>query len=282
MWQVFDPDDEVLKQEFFLADEVPYNLIHHIIDSPEAMLLKTEDHRAIFAQSPGHNAWLWISPIPAIQARRLLIQELVHHLYRNQHPVLCGITGDPAVAELFAASYQDVNKIYSRFHASIESHSCTKVRSLSHIAGEMIKPAFEHIDVIAQYMCEFADEEFGVEIAAKDYVHAAARAVGSGNTYLWIVDGQPVATASIAHRSPRHARINGVYTPPHHRHQGYAEAIIAAICGVLHQEGRRAMLYTDQTQVSSNQTYGNVGFAIKGKVIDIRFRDVLDPPLISK
>ncbi len=282
MWQVFDPDDEVLKQEFFLADEVPYNLIHHIIDSPEAILLKTEDHRAVFAQSPGHNAWLWISPIPAIQAKRLLIQELVHHLYRNQHPVLCGITGDPSVAELFAASYQDLNKIYSRFHASIESYSCTKVRSLHHVPGEMMKSAFEHIDIIAQYMCGFAHEELGVEIAVSDYLSAAVRAVGNGNTYLWIVDGQPVATANIAHRSPRYARINGVYTPPENRNQGYAEAIIAAICSVLHKEGRRAMLYTDQNQVSSNQTYNNVGFAIKGKVVDIRFRDVLDSRLISK
>lgn len=276
MWQLFDPDDEVLKQEFFLADEVPYNLIHHIIDSPEAILLKTEDHRAVFAQSPGHNAWLWISPVPALQARHVLIQELVQYLSRIEHPVLGGITGDRSVAELFATCYQELNTMHSRVHASIESYSCTKARQLIPVRGELIKPAFEHIDVIAQYMCGFAAEEFGVEIAMGDYLRAAIRAVGNGNTYLWIVDGQPVATANIAHRSPRYARINGVYTLPEMRHQGYSGAIIAAICGVLHEEGRHAMLYRDLTHAHSNKAYKNVGFATKGKIIDIRFRHFLD------
>ncbi|WP_237690796.1 GNAT family N-acetyltransferase [Paenibacillus caui] len=38
--------------------------------------------------------------------------------------------------------------------------------------------------------------------------------------------------ASIAHRSPRHARINGVYTPPSLRRQGYASAIVAGLCSI--------------------------------------------------
>lgn len=274
MWQVFGPDDDVLKQDFFLADEVPYNLIHHIIDSPEAILLKTEDHRAVFAQSPGHNAWLWISPVPALQARRMLIQELVQYLYRIDHPVLCGITAEPSVAELFATCYQEVNWVDSRIHGGIESYSCAKVRHPIAVSGELIKPTFEHIDIMTQYMSGFAAEEFGVEITVNDYLSAAVRAVGCGNSYLWIVDGQPVATANIAHRSPRYARINGVYTLPEMRGQGYAGAIVAAVCSVLHKEGRRAMLYTDLTHIHSDHAYGNVGFATKGKVIDIRFQAI--------
>lgn len=277
MWQVFNPDDEVLEQEFFLADEVPYNWIHHIIDSADAVLLKMEDHRAVFAQSPGQNAWLWMSPILAHPAKRTLMQELVQHLKMVKHPPLCGITGERSVAELFATCYNEVTPIHNHMLMGIVSYSCTQAQQPVHVRGELIKPSFEHIDIIAQYMSGFASECFDVEIKAEDYISAAVRAVGNGNTYLWVVDGSPVATANIAHRSPRYARINGVYTVPDQRNQGYAGAAVAAICTLLQEEQRIAMLYAGTNKSHSNRAYQNIGFAVQGQVVDIRFSPLSNP-----
>lgn len=52
--------DIVLGQRQFMCDEVQYNLVHRITELESSTCLKTSDGQMIFAQSQGHNAWLWI------------------------------------------------------------------------------------------------------------------------------------------------------------------------------------------------------------------------------
>ncbi|MNR60825.1 FR47-like protein [compost metagenome] len=77
--------------------------------------------------------------------------------------------------------------------------------------------------------------------------------------------------ARIAHRSPRHGRINDVYTPPAERKKGYASAIVAELCSILEGESLQPMLYADQGNPDSNRVYRNIGFMENGIVVDIKF-----------
>lgn len=95
--------------------------------------------------------------------------------------------------------------------------------------------------------------------------------IATGNLYLWIVDDRPVAMANIAHRSPRHGRINAVYTSPSFRKNGYGSAIVAQLCAKLEEGGLTAMLYADLKNPTANKIYIHIGFIPCGKVMDIKF-----------
>lgn len=87
------------------------------------------------------------------------------------------------------------------------------------------------------------------------------QAAAEGHSLLWVVDGEPVSTATIARRTRQTAAINRVYTPPHLRGRGYAGSVTAALVDRIFAEGRAAAcLYTDLRNPISNRCYANIGF----------------------
>ncbi|WP_431087579.1 GNAT family N-acetyltransferase [Paenibacillus sp. 8b26] len=95
--------------------------------------------------------------------------------------------------------------------------------------------------------------------------------IKAGDLYLWIVKNTPVSMANIAHRSPRHAQINAVYTPTNYRKKGFASAIVANLCSILESEHLVPILYADLKNPTSNQVYKNIGFIEGGTITDIQF-----------
>jgi RimJ/RimL family protein N-acetyltransferase len=82
-----------------------------------------------------------------------------------------------------------------------------------------------------------------------------------GHSLLWIVNSEPVSTATIGRRTRQTAAINRVYTPPHLRGRGYAGSVTAALVERIFEEGRNAAcLYTDLRNPSSNHCYAKIGF----------------------
>ncbi|MCJ1220184.1 hypothetical protein [Paenibacillus polymyxa] len=90
------PFDDLLNHNPFLIDEVRYNLLHRICESEESTCLKTSDGNMIFAQSPGHKAWLWISQQIIGNHKLTYIEELLHYLEGTN---LSGVCGDVETAE---------------------------------------------------------------------------------------------------------------------------------------------------------------------------------------
>jgi uncharacterized protein YjiS (DUF1127 family)/RimJ/RimL family protein N-acetyltransferase len=87
------------------------------------------------------------------------------------------------------------------------------------------------------------------------------QAAAEGHALFWIVDGEPVSTATIARRTRQTAAISRVYTPPRLRGQGYAGSVTAALVDRIFAEGRTAAcLYTDLRNPISNRCYANIGF----------------------
>jgi RimJ/RimL family protein N-acetyltransferase len=87
------------------------------------------------------------------------------------------------------------------------------------------------------------------------------RNTAQGDSLLWIVDGEPVSTASIGRRTRQTAAINRVYTPPRYRGRGYAGSVTAALVERIFADGRRsACLYTDLRNPFSNRCYAKIGF----------------------
>jgi RimJ/RimL family protein N-acetyltransferase len=87
------------------------------------------------------------------------------------------------------------------------------------------------------------------------------QAAVEGHALFWIVDAEPVATATIARRTSHTAAISRVYTPLRLRGRGYAGSVTAALVDRIFAEGRTAAcLYTDLRNPISNRCYANIGF----------------------
>lgn len=262
------PQDEVLCREEFIQNEVPYNLIHLITGLPESVCLKSSDGHMIYAGSPRANAWLWISQGVSGDLRRKLFQELLSELGDMMLP---GVTGEPVVAEQFASCYAEYHRGAYRLHMTMESYHAPVVRCPSSVEGTIRQASVEDTQQVAKFLVGFSEDAYGVRVSAATQLETAGRLIQKGGLYVWMVDSKAVSMANIAHRSPRHGRINAVYTPRGERKKGYASALVAELGLSLLQEGLVPMLYADQANPHSNRLYQNIGFSQCGEIAEFKF-----------
>ncbi|MHB0860410.1 GNAT family N-acetyltransferase [Paenibacillus sp. SEL3] len=269
MIELLVPNDDILNQNQFLADEVRYNLIHRICESEESTCLKTSDKNMVFAQSSGHKAWLWMSQQITDNHKLTYIEELLRYL---KGTTLSGVCGDAETVEKFANAYaQRRHAAQVHTHMVMESYFCPKYKKPSGVEGMIRQSIPEDVQLVAQFLAGFSEEALGSFIDPVSQISVAEKTIGTGNLYLWIVNNMPVSMANIAHRSPRHARINAVYTPPNLRKKGFASGMVSELCSILENEHLVPMLYADLKNSVSNQVYKNIGFKEAGKITDITF-----------
>ncbi|QWU14698.1 hypothetical protein SAMN04487895_106147 [Paenibacillus sophorae] len=261
--------DPVLNGKVFLKDEIRFNLLHLICGSPEALRIKTKSEDLIFAQTPGFNPWLWISPELTEERQDEMLRKLAEHVRSQAFP---GISSDSGTALSFARYYAEGRGLKVEPYMILEAYICPQVRPPADVNGYIERANARHTEMVAANMSAFSKEVFGVTPMPDEVYKAATAAIGTGGLYLWNVDGVPVAMARIAHRTARHARINDVYTQPGERKKGYASAIVAAICGYCIRDGLTPLLYADAKNPDSNKVYQSIGFVGAGRIADIRFR----------
>ncbi|MCQ6561411.1 GNAT family N-acetyltransferase [Paenibacillus mendelii] len=263
------PHDTVFAQGPFMSHEARYNLIHLIGERQEgATCFKTVDGRMIYAQSHGHPAWLWLSDDVRSEERCMIMKELAHRIQRT---VLPGITGDPKTVKMFAEIYSEASGLPYHTRMMMEAYVCPEVNRPVGVQGSLRLASRQDIEVIAAFLAGFSEGAYGVVVDPASQVPAAEQMVEAGGLYVWMVPGKPVSMANIAHRSPRHARINAVYTPPEERHKGFASALVAEMCAVVMRENLEPMLYEDLMNPASNKVYKNIGFVECGTIAAIGF-----------
>lgn len=87
-----------------------------------------------------------------------------------------------------------------------------------------------------------------------------ARRHGAG-VWLWEVDGRSVSLCGHGNLTPNGVRIGPVYTPPAHRGNGYATALVAHRSAALLAAGRTfCFLFTDLANPTSNAIYRRIGY----------------------
>jgi GNAT superfamily N-acetyltransferase len=263
-------NDDALNKEPFINNEVQYNLIHRISESKDSLSLKSSDGKAILVQTPGFNPWLWVSEEIEEDEREALIRDFAEQLKDRFVP---GISGDPILAEAFARDYVTDNKQKSYHIAMVmEAYYCPFLKHPIGVEGSVQPAKSSHIPIIAEFLAGFYKDALGDTVEPDTQMKAAERMISEGGCLLWTIHDEPVSMAVIAHRSPRHGRINSVYTPFNHRKKGYASALVADICERLKAEGILPMLYADVKNPASNKIYKNLGFKESGKIADIRFQ----------
>ena len=118
---------------------------------------------------------------------------------------------------------------------------------------------------MAQFLVGFSEDAYGVRANAASKVETARRLIQQGGLYLWIAGGKAVSMANVAHRSPRHGRINAVYTPRAERKKA-TPAPWLQTSDFASQDGLVPMLYADQANPVSNRLYQHIGFSRAGRL----------------
>ncbi|CAG7644483.1 GNAT family N-acetyltransferase [Paenibacillus allorhizosphaerae] len=260
--------DPILNTPPFTQAEVSYNLLHRICGDAEVLGWKSTDGNMIFAQTPGHRAWLWIYDSVEGPERNRYISELIDALRGISIP---GICSGPETAERFAAAYSKDRRCMFRTHMAMEAYYCPKVIRPLNVNGTMRRASRQDAETVAGFLANFSTDAYGVRSEPSVQRLAAERMIDAGNLCLWLVNGIPVSMANIAHRSARHARINSVFTSPRHRKNGYASALVAELCAVIRSEYLVPILYADLKNPDSNKLYAGIGFVGCGKIADLKF-----------
>jgi predicted GNAT family acetyltransferase len=140
------------------------------------------------------------------------------------------------------------------------------------VAGAARQPDENDLDLLREWRTAFAIEA-GVQVTHDESLMLAALP----RTWLWEVDGSPVSMAGHAPivETPDVSvgRVGPVYTPPDVRGYGYGTAATAVVVDALLPQVDVVMLFTNASNVTSNQVYEALGFVHAADVVELDFTD---------
>jgi hypothetical protein len=94
--------------------------------------------------------------------------------------------------------------------------------------------------------------------------------LGYGGAVFWEAGGQPVAMAAVTRPVMRTVRITMMYTPPEHRHNGYAVAVTLAVSHAeLARRASEVVLITDSNR--PHRQAAQLGYELIGERAVLRF-----------
>lgn len=247
--------------EFLLAREPENNLIYGILAGIEAgryddfLLVTLEDRGRIQAaamRTPPRNVVLsWMT------------DEAAQQLATKIDGPLPGVNGPGTTAASFARVWAARTGVRADRTMPQRIYALREVIDPGPIAGTMHDAHLDDVELRAGWMCEFAAEALN-EITDPDEARDISTRVltsAAGGHVLWKIAGEPVALAGFGGPTPNGIRIGPVYTPPRHRGNGYASALVAGLSARLIARGRRfCFLYTDLNNTTSNKIYSRIGY----------------------
>lgn len=136
------------------------------------------------------------------------------------------------------------------------------------VTGRPRLATLEDAELAADWAARFsADVDHAVPGDQAERARRVARAnIDSGSLFLWTADGEPTSMAAVRGPTPNGIRISLVYTPPEHRRNGYASALVAHVAKRMRDSGRAfVFLFTDLANPTSNHIYQQVGFERVGE-----------------
>jgi hypothetical protein len=99
---------------------------------------------------------------------------------------------------------------------------------------------------------------------------SADELLGYGGAVFWEAGGQPVAMAAVTRPVMRTVRITMMYTPPEHRHNGYAVAVTLAVSHAeLARRASEVVLITDSNR--PHRQAAQLGYELIGERAVLRF-----------
>jgi GNAT superfamily N-acetyltransferase len=134
--------------------------------------------------------------------------------------------------------------------------------------GEVRQHTSDSMPLLADWIVAFENEchfpARGLDVV-KTMLEQGLPPLGNRHYDYWSVDQEFVAVAGMTMAGAT-ARIGPVYTPPTHRGQGYAGALVAQVARAALENGaQQVCLYADAANATSNTLYQRIGFVRMGE-----------------
>lgn len=247
------------------AHETVNNLIlgvsERLVNDPEAYenplfaTVRADDGNLILAavMTPPHNL---------ILAGEAQAEEgfppLINYL-QNHHITLPGVIGLVEIAEQFTSDWKNQVGEEAEVTMRMRIYELRHVQMPNLPPGDFRMASTRDISIIASWIKAFKSEALH-KAHGLDYARAE-KLVNDGKVFTWVKDGEPVSMATKNRPIAHSITVSGVYTPPQHRRQGYAGAVVANLSQHLLDEGHQFVnLFTDLENPTSNKIYQEVGY----------------------
>ncbi|MDP4153869.1 MAG: GNAT family N-acetyltransferase [Bacillota bacterium] len=269
MFKTFEKSDGFLDSFPFIADEVRANPIHRIAAEPDCTMLIDDNENMICAFSSKLPAWIWHTPELNGFPLRERLAELAAILSQAGVSKVLSI---PETAKEFALYYQLKTGLSCSRSMELMSYYCDHPLKPFMPEGKIVPATFGHMETVKAFCDDFWKQSLHSSAALDATARSAESMIDHGGLYLWEKgSGVYTAMANIVYRSPRHGRINSIYTLPEYREQHFGAALVYRLSEIVLAEGLTPILFTDAVNESSNNMVRSIGFTAAGAVNEMTF-----------
>jgi uncharacterized protein len=196
---------------------------------------------------------LSLSLMPDLSAVQLIVEDLY-----AVNSKLLNLGGFVAETQAFAAAW--AKRSGQSYHLKIELclYQLDRVKPVSGVKGHLRLAEESDYSLLVEWVEAFT-EVVPVKGSESAEQHVADR-LSQNALYIW-QDRVPVTLVGTSRTVAGNGIIRSVYTPPEHRHNGYATASVAAVSQILLDQGCRfCYLTTNLKNSTSNHVYQTVGY----------------------
>jgi len=191
-------------------------------------------------------------------------------LARAGRPV-CGVDAAAEAADAFAAAWSQRAGVATRVHRHSLVYRLAEAprapRPAPGPTGRLRTAAEADRPLLVKWLTAFS-AEVGELTGAPEAT--ADELLGYGGAVFWEAGGQPVAMAAVTRPVMRTVRITMMYTPPEHRHNGYAVAVTLAVSHAeLARRASEVVLITDSNR--PHRQAAQLGYELIGERAVLRF-----------
>ncbi|HEX7003362.1 MAG TPA: GNAT family N-acetyltransferase [Trueperaceae bacterium] len=187
-------------------------------------------------------------------------------------PGLGGVLGPREVADAFAHAWTRGTGARAELTFRQRIYRLERVEPVRGVEGRGRSAGEEDRPLLEEWMAAFLREALPAKRTdARTTLNRWLNRSGS-ELRIWEAGGQPVAMAGAGSRTPHGVRISAVYTPPSHRRNGYASALVAELSQRQLDSGRSfCFLFTDLANPTSNRIYQALGYRPDSVAHEYRF-----------
>ncbi len=180
---------------------------------------------------------------------------------------LPGVNGEAATAARFAGQWTERVKASAIPFQGLRLYEMLETADRPDARGAVRLGTTQDRELVLEWA-----QRFQVEIGEGhgDLSVVVDRWLADGNLWLW-EDGGPVSMTVLRDAVEGVVRIAPVFTPAEQRRRGYAAACVYDLSQQILNSGRRAILYTDLGNPTSNSVYRRIGFRAVAEALRYRF-----------
>lgn len=180
--------------------------------------------------------------------------------YLQDHKIsVPGVIGPVHIAERFVTVWKNMVNQSNQIKMRQRVYELRSVRMPPMPQGHFRAAEAKDVPKIVEWFQAFEEEALGER--SSQTLTKTKDLVSAGDVFVWEREGEIVSMAMKTRPLANSITISGVYTPPEHRRQGYATALVARLSQHLLDLGYQFVnLFTDLDNPTSNGIYMKIGY----------------------